>query len=98
VGIGLVKSLAHPGGNVTGISSIAESLTPKRIELLRQILPGVKRLGMLGDSNDPVTRLNGSFARTPGTGGTSQERPFILVFIWLASKLSRAHLPAPLDL
>jgi len=58
VGIGLVKSLAHPGGNVTGISSIAESLTPKRIELLRQILPGVKRLGMLGDSNDPVTRLD----------------------------------------
>jgi len=58
VGMGLVKSLAHPGGNVTGISSIAESLTPKRIELLRQILPGVKRLGMLGDSNDPITRLD----------------------------------------
>jgi len=58
VGMGLVKSLAHPGGNVTGISSVAESLTPKRMDLLRQILPGVKRLGMLGDPNDPVNRLD----------------------------------------
>jgi putative tryptophan/tyrosine transport system substrate-binding protein len=52
VDIGLVTSLAHPGGNVTGIG-LSESLAPKRIELLRDILPGVKRIGLLGDSSDP---------------------------------------------
>ena len=55
VGIGLVTSLARPGGNVTGIG-FSESLAPKRIELLREFLPGVKRLGLLGDSTDPTTR------------------------------------------
>jgi len=55
VGSGLVSSLARPGGNVTGICVFAESLGPKRLQLLREILPGVKRLGWLGDSTDPTT-------------------------------------------
>jgi len=51
---GLVASLAHPGGNVTGVTqSIAESLAPKRIELLREIMPGVRRIGLLGNTLDP---------------------------------------------
>ncbi|HVO06928.1 MAG TPA: ABC transporter substrate-binding protein, partial [Burkholderiaceae bacterium] len=51
---GLVESLAHPGGNVTGVTqSIAESLAPKRIELLREIMPGVRRIGLLGNTLDP---------------------------------------------
>ena len=57
VGIGLVTSLAHPGGNVTGISNIGNSLLPKRVQLLREILPGVKRIGLLGDSNDPAIKI-----------------------------------------
>ena len=57
VGIGLVTSLARRGGNVTGMSSsVAESLVPKRVQLLREILPRVKRVGLLGDSNDPATK------------------------------------------
>ena len=57
VSTGLVASLSHPGGNVTGICVFAESLAPKRIQLLREILPGVKRLGWLGDATDRATRL-----------------------------------------
>lgn len=58
VGIGLVTSLARPGGNVTGMSSgVTESLLPKRIELLREFVPDVKRIGVLGDSNSPGTKL-----------------------------------------
>ncbi len=58
VGTGLVASLARPGGNVTGISGIGASLGPKRVELLREILPGVKRLGLLGDPTDPNQKLD----------------------------------------
>src|SRR6185436_11674273 len=52
VGMGLVTSLAHPGGNVTGISNLGASLVPKRLELVREILPGAKRVGLLGDPTD----------------------------------------------
>jgi putative ABC transport system substrate-binding protein len=57
VGLGLVAGLARPGGNVTGIG-LGESLAPKRIELLREILPGVKHIGLLGDSTDPTTQID----------------------------------------
>ena len=53
VGAGLVASLARPGGNATGFLSVIESLAPKRIELLREMLPGTRRIGLLGDPNDP---------------------------------------------
>jgi len=56
VGSGLVTSLARPGGNVTGISGVFGSLVLKRVELLREILPGAKRLGFLGDSNDRLSK------------------------------------------
>jgi putative ABC transport system substrate-binding protein len=49
----LVTSLARPGGNVTGTVQSADSLAPKRVELLREILPGVRRLGLIGDPADP---------------------------------------------
>ena len=55
---GLVGSLARPGGNVTGVSTVAESLVSKRLELLREILPGVKRLGILTDPTDPNSRTD----------------------------------------
>ena len=47
VGAGLVKSLARPGGNVTGGSPGWEPLVPKRIQLLREIMPGLRRVGYL---------------------------------------------------
>ena len=63
VGIGLVSSLARPGGNLTGISGISGALLPKRIEMLREILPRAKRLGVLvGQDDSMTTLLKGEFA------------------------------------
>ena len=47
VGSGLVASLARPGGNVTGTTSMAPELGLKQVELLRQLIPGLARLGVL---------------------------------------------------
>jgi ABC-type uncharacterized transport system substrate-binding protein len=48
VGTGLVASLARPGGNVTGLSLQATDLSGKRIELLREVVPGLRRLAIMG--------------------------------------------------
>ena len=58
VGTGLVASLARPGGNVTGVVSVIDSLAPKRVELLREILPGAKRLGVPGDPADTRSTID----------------------------------------
>jgi ABC-type uncharacterized transport system substrate-binding protein len=47
VGSGMVKSLARPGGNVTGLSLQSMDLSDKRLELLREIVPGLRKLGIL---------------------------------------------------
>jgi putative tryptophan/tyrosine transport system substrate-binding protein len=47
VGDGLTASLARPGGNITGTTSLASELAAKRLELLREVLPGVARIGIL---------------------------------------------------
>ena len=49
VSAGLVKSLDHPAGNVTGLTYYATELTAKRLELLREALPGVTRIGVLAN-------------------------------------------------
>ena len=60
VGSGLVSSLARPGGNVTGVISVIDSLSPKLIELLSEVLPRAKRIGYLGDPNDPRSKIDRS--------------------------------------
>jgi putative tryptophan/tyrosine transport system substrate-binding protein len=54
VGSGLVASLAQPGGNVTGLSVISPDMAAKRLELLREAVPGFRRLAILGDDSNPV--------------------------------------------
>jgi putative ABC transport system substrate-binding protein len=49
VGSGMVASLSRPGGNVTGISTQTAELAGKRIELLRQVLPNLRRLAIIGN-------------------------------------------------
>jgi putative ABC transport system substrate-binding protein len=52
VATGLVKSLAHPGGTVTGISDDAATISTKRLSLLKQLLPNMKRVAMLWNRDD----------------------------------------------
>jgi putative ABC transport system substrate-binding protein len=60
VGSGLVESLAHPGGNVTGFSQFDYSLSGKWLEILKQIAPAVVRAGIIRDA--AVTAGIGQFA------------------------------------
>jgi putative tryptophan/tyrosine transport system substrate-binding protein len=57
VGDGLVASLARPGGNITGLSVLAPELAGKRLENLRQVLPGLRRLSVLGNAGYPAAML-----------------------------------------
>jgi putative ABC transport system substrate-binding protein len=52
IGTGVVASLAHPGGNVTGISALASDLWPKRLELLKEISPKLSRVAMVWNKNN----------------------------------------------
>jgi putative ABC transport system substrate-binding protein len=52
VSTGLINSLARPGGNITGISDVSAELTPKRMELLKQIAPALKRVAILWNAGD----------------------------------------------
>jgi putative ABC transport system substrate-binding protein len=54
VGFGLVQSLARPGGNVTGVSIVIIDLSAKRLELLREAMPGLARVGALWDPSHPT--------------------------------------------
>jgi putative ABC transport system substrate-binding protein len=53
VSAGLVASLAHPGGNVTGLSFMHTELSAKRLELLRELLPGLARVVVLFNTGNP---------------------------------------------
>ena len=53
VGSGHVASLARPGGNITGLSALRPELTGKQVELLKEIVPRLYRLAVLGNSTNP---------------------------------------------
>jgi putative tryptophan/tyrosine transport system substrate-binding protein len=59
VAAGLVESLAHPGGNFTGLTSVARKLSGKRLELLKEVVPTTSRVGFLleADSAGAAVRL-----------------------------------------
>ena len=50
---GFVASLARPGGNITGLSTLVPEISGKRLELLKEIVPKLSRVAVLGDSNEP---------------------------------------------
>ena len=54
VGAGLVASLARPGGNITGLSNLASELTGKRLELLKEVIPGLTRVAVLWNAANPA--------------------------------------------
>ena len=53
VGNGLVASLARPGGNITGLSTLATEISGKRLELVKEIVPGLARVAVLASSTTP---------------------------------------------
>jgi ABC-type uncharacterized transport system substrate-binding protein len=55
VGSGVVASLARPGGNITGLSNLAPEISGKRLELLKEIVPRLSRLAILGTSTTSGT-------------------------------------------
>jgi putative ABC transport system substrate-binding protein len=57
LGAGLVSSLAKPGGNVTGLATLARDLEGKRLELLKEAAPGVSRVAVLKNPVNPFTAL-----------------------------------------
>ena len=53
VGSGFVASLARPGGNITGLSTLAPEISGKRLELLKEIVPKLSRVAVFGTSTNP---------------------------------------------
>lgn len=65
---GIVKSLARPGGNVTGLTGIAHELAAKRLELLKEILPGARRMAVVFDP-----RTSAGHAHVEGTQSAARK-------------------------
>jgi len=55
VATGFVRSLARPGGNVTGVSNMCGELAAKRLSLLREAVPGARRIAVMLNPDDPIT-------------------------------------------
>jgi putative tryptophan/tyrosine transport system substrate-binding protein len=87
VGTGLVASLARPGGNVTGLANQISDTGGKKLELLREAVPGLRRLAIMANVGNPATVLDmaeaQAAARALGLGVTTSE-------IWRAEDISAA--------
>ena len=68
VGTGLVASLARPGGNATGLSIQATDLAGKRLELLREVVPGLRRLAIMANAGAPPAALEMAEVQTTARG------------------------------
>jgi putative ABC transport system substrate-binding protein len=77
VGTGLIASLAHPGGNVTGLSVLNAELSAKRLEVLKEVVPGLSRGALLWNAANPANTLawkeSEGAARALGVALQSQE-------------------------
>src|SRR6478672_5119494 len=56
VGIGLIASLARPGGNITGLSNMAQDVMPKLVEVLRATFPTIRMIAILFNPTNPANR------------------------------------------
>jgi putative tryptophan/tyrosine transport system substrate-binding protein len=68
VGTGLVAALARPGGNATGLSIQATDLAGKRLELLREVVPGLRRLAIMANAGAPPAALEMAEVQTTARG------------------------------
>ncbi len=65
VGRGIVQSLARPGGNITGLTSITPVLAVKRLEILKEIVPGLARVGVIWTKKSPASRYGWKVIQRP---------------------------------
>jgi putative ABC transport system substrate-binding protein len=72
VGTGLVASLSRPGGNVTGLSNQSTDIAAKRLELLREVVPGLRRLAILANVGSPASLLEMRRFRRRRAGSVSR--------------------------
>jgi putative ABC transport system substrate-binding protein len=92
VALGLVASLNRPGGNITGVTSLSAELMPKRLELLRELVPSARDIAVLINPTNPSPRNNlSSLEEAAGTLGlrlhaldVSTERDFEPAFAALS--------------
>ena len=82
---GLVESLARPGANVTGVTTIAQELSAKRLELLKEAVPSVRRVAVLTNPDSPYTAL---FAKDAATAAQS---------VGVELQILQAHSPGEFD-
>ena len=77
VGVGVVKSLARPGGNVTGVSFISADLAAKRVQLLREVAPAARRVAVLWDegNRNAAIEAQAAMAVARKLGMTAQPAP-----------------------
>jgi putative ABC transport system substrate-binding protein len=87
VGTGLVESLARPGGNVTGNSSLNAELAAKTVELIREMVPSAKRIAALANAADPFSR---SFLKQIQLAGEATGMAIESVMIRSAEELDAA--------
>ena len=77
IGPGFVRSIARPGGNITGIANLRGDLTAKRLELFKDMVPTLRRVLVTFDPRDPEELASARFARSAGPqlGVTVLEQP-----------------------
>jgi len=102
VALGLIKSFAHPGGNVTGITFVTVDLAPKRIQLLHEAVPGSKRMGVLWNPKNVVNKFEleaaTKNAETLGLTVTPFEVRAVDEFETAFAAMEREHIDATLIL
>jgi putative tryptophan/tyrosine transport system substrate-binding protein len=103
VEVGLVATLGRPGGNVTGVTQFTNALIAKRLELLRELVPGVALVGVLMNTDNPNVEINTRdlqlAAHTIGQQilivGASREHGFDAAFTALAKQKAGALFISP---
>ena len=63
VAMGFVKSMKQPGGNVTGVAAFSSETTEKRLEILKEFVPNLRRVHVFYDSNNPFAKENFALAK-----------------------------------
>ena len=84
VGSGVVASLARPGGNVTGLSALATEIQDKQLEVLKEVRPGIARVGFLFNMANPVMHPQWKYwgrdrITTRSSGPAQGSRPLTIV-------------------